>query len=567
MKVNHILSEKNIRSKMRLFFTLLLSIYSPFIFSSELDSLFNVLDKSIQNHHQYIEFKERKLNNLKRDKQNKDISLKSVYQINRQLSTEYYSYMADSAIHFLNENLDIAYSLNDKERINETNMELSSLFTSLGLYKEAVDALSSIDREKFDKSQLIDYYLCQRYLYSGLSFYTQDKRRGKEYAALYKAYQDSLLNILNPESEEYLRLEETLLRRMGKVQEALALNDKRLRLTEPGMPKYALVTFHRFQIYQKLNDVFMQKKFLILSALTDIETSNKDNAALSNLANILYEEGDINRAYRYIRFSQENANDYNTKLRRSEIFSTQGIINKSYQSQNDLQTQKLRLYLFFITALLLLLIFALIFIYRQMKKQSATNKKIKEINEQLNSLNSLRKKMNEQLSDTNTDLSEANHIKEKYIGYFLSLCSTYIDKLDDYRKMVGKKLSGGQTAELIRLTRVSDLKEIELEELFSNFDKMFLHIYPDFVDEFNNLLMDDEKIIPKKGELNTELRIFALIRLGVEDSSMIAKFLGYSVNTIYNYRAKVKNKTKISRDDFETTVRKIGTYSNNNTQP
>lgn len=563
MKVNRILSKKNIRSKMKLFFTLLLSIYSPFIFSNELDSLFNALDKSIKNHQQYIEFKERKLNNLKRDKQNKDISLKSVYQINRQLATEYYSYMADSAIHFMNENLDIAYSLTDKERINETNMELSSIFTSLGLYKEAVDAISSIDREKFDKSQLIDYYLCQRYLYSGLSFYTQDKRRGKEYAALYKAYQDSLLNILNPDSEEYLRLEETLLRRAGKVQEALALNDRRLRLTEPGLPKYALVTFHRFQIYQILGDTFMQKKFLILSALTDIETSNKDNAALSNLANILYEEGDINRAYKYIRFSQENANDYNTKLRRSEIFSTQGIINKSYQSQNDIQTQQLRLYLFFITALLLLLTFALIFIYRQMKKQSATNKKIKEINEQLNSLNSLRKKMNEQLSETNTDLSEANHIKEKYIGYFLGLCSTYIDKLDDYRKMVGKKLSGGQTAELAKLTRVSDLKEIELEELFSNFDKMFLHIYPDFVDEFNNLLMDEEKITPKKGELNTELRIFALIRLGVEDSSMIAKFLGYSVNTIYNYRAKVKNKTKISRDDFETTVRKIGTYSNN----
>lgn len=549
---------------MKLFLTLLLSLCSSSLFSNELDSLLNVLDKRILNHNQYTKFKERKLNNLKRDKQDKDISLKSVYQINRQLATEYYSYMADSTIHYLNENLNIAYSLNDKERINETSMELSSIFTSLGLYKEAVDALSSIDRQKFDKSQLIDYYLCQRYLYSGLSFYTQDKRRGKEYAALYNAYQDSLANILNPESEEYLRLEETRLRQADRLQEALALNDKRLRLTEPGMPKYALVTFHRFQIYQKLNDVFMQKKFLILSALTDIETSNKDNAALSNLANILYEEGDINRAYKYIRFSQENANDYNTKLRRSEIFGTQGIINKSYQRQNDIQTQKLRLYLFFITTLLLLLLFALIFIYRQMKKQSATNKKIKEINEQLNSLNSLRKKMNEQLTDTNTDLSEANHIKEKYIGYFLGLCSTYIDKLDDYRKMVGKKLSGGQTAELVKLTRASDLKETELEELFSNFDKMFLHIYPDFVDEFNNLLMDEEKIIPKKGELNTELRIFALIRLGVEDSSMIAKFLGYSVNTIYNYRAKVKNKTKISRDDFETTVRKIGTYSNNN---
>lgn len=524
----------------------------------------NVLDKRIQDYRQHVDIKERRINNLKIDKQNRSISKKNIYQINRQLATEYHSYMADSTIFFLNENLDIAYSLNDTERINETSMELSSILTSLGLYKEALDALARVDRKKLDKAQQIDYYLCNRYLYSGLSLYTQDKRVGKEYTALYKSYQDSLMNILNPESEEYLRLEETQLRHAGKTNEALAINDKRLRLTGHGMPKYALVNFHRFQLYKDLGDSEKQKKYLILSALTDIETANKDNAALSNLANILYEEGDIKRAHKYIRFSQENANAYNTRLRRSEIFGTQSIIDKSYQQLNEQQTQKLRLYLFFITILLLLLSSALIFIYRQMKKQATTNKKIKEINDQLNSLNSLRKKMNEQLSETNTELFEANHIKEEYIGYFLSLCSTYIDKLDDYRKMVGKKLTGGQTTELLKIVKDTQLKETELEELYSNFDKMFIHMYPDFVEEFNKLLMDDEKIMPKKGELNTELRIFALIKLGVEDSSKIAKFLGYSVNTIYNYRAKVKNKTKISRDIFEATVRKIGTFETTN---
>jgi tetratricopeptide (TPR) repeat protein len=474
--------------------------------------------------------------------------------------------MADSAIYYLNENLNIAIELNDKERIYETNMELSSILASLGLYKEAADALSNIDRQKLNKFQLIDYYLCHRYLYSGLSFYTQDKRRGKEYQTLYEAYQDSLRNIINPESEEYLRLEETLLRQAGKGKEALAINDKRLRLTEQGISKYALVTFHRFQAYRILGDTFMQKKNLILSALTDIETLNKDNAALSNLANILYEEGDIERAYRYIRFLQENTNDYNSRLRKAGIFNRQGIIYESYQNQNDILIQKLRLLLFFIAVLVLLLLSALIFVYRSMRKQSVTNRKIKEINERLNSLNDLRKKMNEQMSVTNLDLAEANHIKEKYIGYFMGLCSGYIDKLDDYRKMVSKKLSGGQMSELVKLTRVNDLKEIERNELYSNFDKIFLHIYPDFVDEFNNLLQDDEKIVPKKGELNIELRIFAFIRLGVEDSSMIAKFLGYSVNTIYNYRAKVKNKTKIARDDFETTVKRIGTCAGNSNE-
>lgn len=541
---------------------LFLIIRSPALFAEgRIDSLLNVLDRNIQEHKKFVEIKERRINNLKKDKEKKDLSVKNIYQINRLLSSEYYSYSSDSAIAFLNENLELAYSLNDIERVNETSMELSSILTSLGLYKEAVDALIPLDRKKFDKAQLIDYYLCQRYLYSGLAFYTQDRRNAKKYSVLSEAYQDSLMNILNPESEEYLRIEEVRLRHVGKNDEAAKINDKRLNLTDPGMPKFALVAFHRYLIYKNLGDMSRQKEYLILSALTDIETANKDNAALSNLASILYEEGDINRAYKYIRFSLENANEYNTRLRRSEILNTQSIIDKTYQAQNEQQTQTLRLYLFFITILLLLLILALVFIYRQMKRLSVANRRINEINEQLNSLNTLRKGMNEQLSVTNAELSEANHIKEEYIGYFLNLCSTYIDKLDDYRKMVSKKLSGGQAAELLKMAKMSNLKETELEELYSNFDKMFLHIYPDFVEGFNNLLQDGEKILPKKGELNTELRIFALIRLGVEDSSQIAKFLGYSVNTIYNYRAKVKNKTKISRDHFEIAVRKLGAFS------
>lgn len=541
---------------------LFLIIGSPVIFAEgKIDSLLNILDRNIQDHKQFIEIKERRINNLKKEKQKKDLSIKSIYQINRLLSSEYYSYSSDSAIRFLNENLELAHLTDDIERINETSMELSSILTSLGLYKEAVDALIPIDRKEFDKTQLIDYYLCQRYLHSGLAFYTQDKRNGKKYSALSEAYQDSLMNILNPESEEYLRIEETRMRYAGEIEEAIRINDKRLDLTGPEMSKFALVAFHRYLIYKNIGDISKQKEYLILSALTDIETANKDNAALSNLASILYEEGDIKRAHNYIRFSLENANEYNTRLRRSEILDIQSIINKTYQAHNERQTQKLRLYLFFITILFFLLVFALIFIYRQMKRLSVANKRINEINEQLNSLNTLRKSMNEQLSSANTELSEANHIKEEYIGYFLNLCSTYIDKLDDYRKMVSKKLSGGQVTELFKMTKMSNLKEIELEELYSNFDKMFLHIYPDFVEGFNNLLQDGEKIMPKKGELNTELRIFALIRLGLEDSSQIARFLGYSVNTIYNYRAKVKNKSKISRDHFEIAVRELCAYS------
>ena len=166
--------------------------------------------------------------------------------------------------------------------------------------------------------------------------------------------------------------------------------------------------------------------------------------------------------------------------------------------------------------------------------------------------------MNLCLQSTNLELSESNQIKEEYIGRFIKLCSTYIDKLDAYRRMVSKKISAGQAGELLKIVRSQDALGMEVKELYDNFDSAFLQLFPDFVKKFNELLQDGEPVLPKKGELlNTELRIFALIRLGIEDSSQIAEFLRYSVNTIYNYRAKVKNKARVSREDFESLVCKI----------
>ena len=196
--------------------------------------------------------------------------------------------------------------------------------------------------------------------------------------------------------------------------------------------------------------------------------------------------------------------------------------------------------------------------YRQMKKLAVARNHLQTANHQLNQLNEELQQMNACLTSTNAELSESNQIKEEYIARFIKLCSTYINRLDAYRRMVNKKVSAGQIAELLKITRSQDALDEELEELYANFDTAFLHLFPDFVKKFNALLQDNEQIILKKDELlNTELRIFALIRLGIEDSSQIAEFLRYSVNTIYNYRAKVKNKARGSREDFEDLVRKI----------
>lgn len=353
-------------------------------------------------------------------------------------------------------------------------------------------------------------------------------------------------------------MREALLRDQHQYEEALKVNDLRLAETEVNTPQYALVTYHRSLIYKYNNDNLGEKQNLCLSAISDIRSAIKDHASLWMLAQLLYEDGDMERAYQYMRFSWNATKFYNARLRSWQSADVLSLIDKTYQAMIEKQNGRLQQYLLLITTLLVLLIVALGYIYRQMKKLADARNHLQQANEQLNGLNEELRQMNSCLSSTNIELSESNQIKEEYIARFIKLCSTYINRLDAYRRMVNKKVSAGQIAELLKITRSQDALDEELEELYVNFDTAFLHLFPDFVKKFNDLLQDNERIVLKKDELlNTELRIFALIRLGIEDSSQIAEFLRYSVNTIYNYRAKVKNKTRGSREDFEDLVRKI----------
>ena len=219
-----------------------------------------------------------------------------------------------------------------------------------------------------------------------------------------------------------------------------------------------------------------------------------------------------------------------------------------------------------VSILALWLLGVLLFLHRRNRQLDAARNELKVSNEQLSTLNtqlSTQKEelsqLNAQLSTLNSQLSESNQVKEEYIGRFMSLCSQYIDKLDDYRKMVNKKMKNKELDELYRLSKSSELKEQEVEELLQNFDSVFLHLFPNFVNDFNALLQPEMQIHPKsENRLVTEIRIFALIRLGIEDSSKIAEFLHYSVNTIYNYRARIKNGALDNRESFERRVKMLG---------
>ena len=523
-----------------------------------LDSLLNVLDLTIREHETYVVQRESRIRHLKELTHGIEVNSVEHYNLNSQIYKEYKAFICDSAIYYLNENIQIAERLHDIDRKIESQLQLSLLLSSTGMYTESIDVLESVDRQKVVSRLIADYYTCFDHVYGELSVYTQDKTLSGHYWTISQAYKDSLYAILPPESEEYLMMREALLRDQHQYEEALKVNDLRLAETEVNTPQYALATYHRSLIYKYSNDNLGEKQNLCLSAISDIRSAIKDHASLWMLAQLLYEDGDMERAYQYMRFSWNATKFYNARLRSWQSADVLSLIDKTYQAMIEKQNDRLQQNLLLITALLVLLIVALGYIYRQMKKLADARNHLQVANGQLNGLNEELRQINSCLSSTNIELSESNQIKEEYIARFIKLCSTYINRLDAYRRMVNKKVSAGQIAELLKITRSQDALDEELEELYVNFDTAFLHLFPDFVKKFNDLLQENEQIVLKKDELlNTELRIFALIRLGIEDSSQIAEFLRYSVNTIYNYRAKVKNKARGSREDFEDLVRKI----------
>jgi type II secretory pathway pseudopilin PulG len=291
-----------------------------------------------------------------------------------------------------------------------------------------------------------------------------------------------------------------------------------------------------------------------------------DQASLLQLADILNNEGQLERSYKYIRFTWDCNNRFNTRMRSWQITPILNVIENNYQKAVDHNTKVLWTSVVVVSVLALLLLGVLLFLHRRNRQLDAARQALKTSNDELEDANRMLatqteelSTLNAQLSALNAQLSESNQVKEEYIGRFMSLCSQYIDKLDDYRKMVNKKMKNKELEELYRLSKSSELKERELDELLQNFDSVFLHLYPNFVDEFNALLQPELRFQKKDdNRLVTEIRIFALIRLGIEDSSKIAEFLHYSVNTIYNYRARIKNGALDNRESFERRVKMLG---------
>ncbi len=497
------------------------------------------LDEAISMADRYMEVKRQKISTIENMLHSRGVSPLQQYHVYGELFKEYAPYQFDKAKEALDSQIRLAEELGDRRLKDDALIDKAHILTMAGYYHEAEKLFNQIDTLALDAGQMSNWYMArQKFLYDYNEYVSTSKFSVPGYDNI-QYYQDMIIKGL-PKGAYYGRHVEILsLVNEGKLREASALNMNLIESLEEGSRDYAVQTYWQGRI---CNDQGNKKEAIywwVESAICDIKGAIKDNASLSTIAMELVDPQDADRAFRYIGFAFDDAGFYNSKLRRVQIATSFPMIEKAYAGSREHQENERRQYLILISSIAVLLAFFCVLAIRMYFRDRKSSIAIKKKNEQLIRYNRSIEEAEDTLRKTNLELVEANAAKEEYLGLFLSMCSGYLDKL--------------------KKTLTRDQYDAELKNFYKTFDTSFLQLYPTFVEDFNVLLKEEGRITLKDGELlNTELRIFALIKLGITQSSHIASLLRYSVNTIYNYRAQVKNSVLENRENFEKVIKKIG---------
>ena len=537
--------------------------------------LLHSLDSLLEQQDLFVRVKEERIKQLKMQYSRvKDV--KELYAMNRMVYLEYRVYDADSALHYINKNIQLAQQTNNRTWEVVSLLEQSFVLTSSGLLTEALKAVSDIQPEELPQNLRSEYFgrLCT--LYSRLRDYSSENSQLSEhYNNLQKAFRDSVYLTATPDELRYWNCRAWLYLGTPEIEPVKQAFEENKQTLSNDSRKYSIATYNLSAIYRSENNESKYLENLILSAMADIRSVNGDIGSLQEIAEYLFKHGEIDRAYNYILYCSQKAMLFHNRVRIVKMSHLQNQIYKAYQEQNRTQQKRLQASLIAVSFLFLVLIGALLFIRKQMRRLKEANLKLDSTNQKLSvnmdalstahqrleEVNIQLKDLNTQLQEVNDQLRESNYVKEEYIGYVFNICSTYISKLEEFRKNINRKLKVGQIEDVKAMTDSSATASNELKEFYQNFDTIFLHLYPDFVGDFNALLLPEERIELKEGELlNTELRIHALIRLGITDSVKIADFLHCSAQTVYNNRLRTRNKSIIPKEDFINAVKKLGKY-------
>ena len=497
------------------------------------------LDEALEEMDEYVAIKESRIATISEALADSGLTLSQKYGVYGRLYEEYLPYQFDKAFEMLGMQEEVALEMGDMSLKTTVSLNKAFLFTTAGFFHEASVAFSQLDTMSFDYQQKMIWYNARQKFLNDYQEYLRTSGLNVPDVEKIRSYQNLILE--NTPENSTLNRHITIMHLIWAERWEEAYEEN-LRVIE-GLNKksrdYAVQTYWQGFICQNLERDDETIRWWVESAICDIQGAIKDNASLCSIAVNLTAPEDTDRAFRYIRLSLEDAVFYNAKLRKVQIASTMPWIEKAYIDAKERQSRIIGKYLLItVVAALLLLAFAIAAVQLHIKGKK-TARTIEKKNILLAESNKSIAMTEDVLRQTNLALIEANAAKEEYLGLFLSMCSGYLDKL---KKTISR-----------------EQYESELKNCYKTCDTSFLSLYPTFVSDFNALLKEDSRVALKEGELlNTELRIFALIKLGITQSSHIASLLRYSVNTIYNYRAQVKNAALSDRENFEDMVRKIG---------
>ncbi|MGM9803033.1 MAG: DUF6377 domain-containing protein [Muribaculaceae bacterium] len=459
----------------------------------------------------------------------------------------YSHYQSDSAMRAIERLSRCPEAQNNHEVQQYITIARGEVLGMMGLYVDAHDTLNSVDTCTLSHANKLFYFQTFRSVYGWITDYSRLSATSEKYAALTDRYRDSILATeTNKISYDIALADKHIVN--DNVDEALniLLND----MDNASGEELIYIYFNLAEAYKLIGNEQQQLYYLILASIADLKAGVTEYLALPTLAHLIYKKGDIDRAYQYLIRSMDDANFCNARLRTMEISNIFPIIDKAYKQKETEHRFGVTIFTLVLCLLVVALLGVIYFVLKQNKKLNTTRTKLAEANNNL-------KAVNTELQNANKNLIKTDRVKEEYIARFLERCRSYLDALESYRHSLLKLAKNNQHEALMKQLKDHNSIGEEQQRFYHDFDKAFLDIHPRFVENFNNMLKPEERVYPKsESTLTTEMRIFALIRLGITDSNKIAHFLNYSLATIYNYRSRITNKSVLNKDQFNENLMK-----------
>jgi hypothetical protein len=527
------------------------------VFARE-DSLLVNLVKTMEDVPKYDQQKIQKIAELKKDLSNaQGASPEALFSKNALIYDEYKSFICDSAYMYSIKLLELARASKQQTLLVNAQLKMSFVLLSAGFYKECYDSLSVIRVPQSDTALRSEYYFLWGRYYYDLAGYIYDNNYSFKYDITAGSYIDSALLLVDKNSFEYKYYSGLRLLKLDKLDEAKAFLENILAQPNLTYHQVALAASTLSDIYLRGGNNAKGVALLSLAAEADIKSATKETFASYYLSNLLYKTGDLKNAALLIENAIQNAEYYGARQRKLQASSISPIIEGERIAGIEKQKSLLIRYAIVLTLLVITLIILAYIIRRNLKRLKITQKALSLAHEQEQKINQQLKLANLNLEEANDKLAESSKIKEEYIGYFFNTDSEFYGKVDKIKQTIEKKLQEKKYDEIKFFLNKIDAQK-EKEELIGNFDRLFLRLFPDFIEKLNALLRPEERIKLKDNELlNNDLRIFALIRMGINDTDKIASILDYSVKTIYTYKSKIKSKSNIPNDEFEDHVMQI----------